>query len=550
MSSALTLSGVLDEHASSHADDVALVETGGPSDRTVTFADLAAHAADLAQLLAGRGVRRGDVVGVWLPNTVEAMVTQFALARLGAVNLGINTRYGTHELTHLLTAGRPVGIIAPGSFHGIDFSGRLADAWSDARRAGGTTRWVGWIGEPAAPVESLESWVIPGADVVSGDSLASAPAYDAGRADDLVNVFTTSGSTGLPKLAGHDQQSVVRHARNVATAFEMGRGDVSLGVLPLSGVFGFNHVIAMLLAGGTVVLCPVFDGPGAVADMARFGVTHVIGGDDLFLRLRTAWEATRPTLAFRRGGIADFSGTAADCVAWADSLGADVTGVYGSSEVFALTAAWPAGLPLADRTRGGGRLVSDEIELRIVDPDSGEVCPDGVTGEVQVRGYNVVARYLGDPAAVSGSFAEDDWFRTGDLGHQEGRHDEFVYVCRAGDALRLRGFLVEPAEIEQFLMACPGVDTAKVVGVKDNGGADVVVAFVTAAPGVQVSEDDLQQFARGHLAAFKVPDRIVVVDELPVTSGTNGTKVRTAALREWAADLVATKEKKETHDDA
>jgi fatty-acyl-CoA synthase len=316
-------------------------------------------------------------------------------------------------------------------------------------------------------------------------------------------------------------------------------GDVSLGVLPLSGVFGFNHVLAMLLAGGAALLVPVLDPPRTVEAMAEYGVTHVIGGDDLFGRLREGWEtAGRPGLALRRGGIADFAGDAASCVAWAaEHFGAEVTGVYGSSEVFALTATWPAGLGLDERVRGGGRLVSDDIAVRLVDPDTGAVSGPGETGEIQLRGYNVVTHYLGS----AGSFTDDGWFRTGDLGTAEHRPDEFVYVCRAGDALRLRGFLVEPAEIERFLMDQPGVDTAKVVAVPDADGTDVVVAFVTAVSGPggpALDEDRLLAEARAKLAAFKVPRAVRVVAELPTTSGTNGRKIRTAVLREWAHELV------------
>jgi fatty-acyl-CoA synthase len=537
MPDALTLAGALAELARHHPDDVALVEGGDVTDPRVTFAELDVSSSAFASALADHGVRRGDVVAVWLPNVVESVVLEFALARLGAATLGVNTRYGEHELTHLLETGRPVGVVAPADFHGIDFPGRLAASLDSMAPGSSQPRWVAWVGGDAGDVRGLSAWRL--------DDGAERPTTspDEGRASDQVNYFTTSGSTGLPKLAGHDQQAVVRHARNAARAFDMRPGDVSLGVLPLSGVFGFNHVMAMLLAGGTTVLVPVLEPVAAVNAMERWGVTHVIGGDDLFGRIRDGWEAAgRPRLALRRGGIADFTGDAASCVAWADEhFGADLTGVYGSSEVFALTAAWPPGLPVVERVRGGGRLVSTDIEVRIVDPDSGALSERGETGEIQLRGYNVVTDYLG--AAATDAFTSDGWFRTGDLGHREDRDDELVYFCRAGDALRLRGFLVEPAEIERFLAGRAGVDTVKVVAVRRADGVDVVVAFATVTPddaGAAVDADALLSAARSQMAAYKVPQVIRVVDELPVTSGTNGTKIRTAVLRQWAEELVGT----------
>jgi fatty-acyl-CoA synthase len=538
MAEVLTLAGALGELARRHPSDVALVEIGGATDRTVTFAELESMSVMLAQELSEHGVGRGDVVGVWLPNVVESVALEFALADLGAATLGVNTRYGEHELTHLLETGRPIGLVAPADFHGIDFAGRLGAALAEMPSEAPRPAWVAWIGADAGSVGTLGSWRLVDRPVGGGTT-----SFGHGRAGDAVNYFTTSGSTGLPKLAGHDQQAVVRHARNAARAFGMRRGDVSLGVLPMSGVFGFNHVMAMLLAGGTTVLVPVLDPVTTVEAMERWRVTHVIGGDDLFGRIRDGWEARgRPALALRRGGIADFTGDAAACVAWAEeSFGADVTGVYGSSEVFALTAAWPAGLPVADRVRGGGRLVSDDIQIRVVDPDSGALVATGETGEIELRGYNVVTDYLGPAGSAADAITDDGWFRTGDLGYQEGRDDELVYVCRAGDALRLRGFLVEPAEIERFLMARPGIETAKVVAVKGPDGSDVVVAFATITTdeaGAHVDADGLLSEARSRLAAYKVPHAIRVVDALPVTSGTNGTKVRTSVLRQWAEELV------------
>ena len=532
----LTLAAAFAERADS--DALALVEIG-PVERRATFAELDLLAARLAATLDARGVRRGDVVGVWLPNVIETVALELALARLGASVLGINTRYGEHELAHLLSAGRPVGLIAPAEFHGIDFSGRLAAAAKVVK--GPLPNWVAWVGDDAGDVAGVTGYALGSVQPDEPASASRVSVRDEGVPEDLVNYFTTSGSTGLPKLAGHDQSSVVRHAQNVARAFGMRAGDMALGVLPMSGVFGFNHILAMLLAGGGTVLVPVFDPVPTVEAMARYGVTHVIGGDDLFGRLRDGWvNAGRPSLALRRGGIADFTGDAASCVAWAeDTFGADITGVYGSSEVFALTATWPAGLSRDRRRQGGGKLVSEEIRVRIADPESGVERPVGEPGEIQLEGYNVVTHYRG--AGGAEAFTSDGWFRTGDLGIRHGRSDEFVYLCRIGDALRLRGFLVEPAEIERFLMDQPGVETAKVVAVPDEDGAQVVVAFVTATgddAGATMSAEALLSETKLRLAAFKVPKLIRVVPEMPVTSGTNGTKIRTAVLRDWASDLM------------
>jgi acyl-CoA synthetase (AMP-forming)/AMP-acid ligase II len=520
-----TLAGMLDAVADRSPDAPALIERADGAVRTLTYSELRTAARDLAAQLAARNIGRGSVVGVWLPNWVEAITIEFALASLGAANLGINTRYGVHELAHLVRTGRPAGLVLPRAFHGLDFTGRLAQALADV---GPDIEhpWTAFVGGGA--------WAFP------EEPASDAPHPPTGAPTDMVNYFTTSGSTGAPKLAGHDQAAVVTHARNAAAAFAMAPGDTVLCALPLSGVFGFNPAMAMLSVGGTCLLEPMFDADAVLADMAAANVTHAIGGDDLLGRLKDAWDANpRPLPAFRRGGIADFVGRSAEVVAWAQrDLDADIGGVYGSSELFALTAVRPAGIAdPSDRARGGGRLVSAGIEVRVADPADGRTLPAEEVGELQFRGYNVLTGYLRNPEAAERAFTPDGWFRSGDLGYLEaGGGDTFAYTCRAGDALRLRGFLVEPAEIEQFLMTHPAVDVAKVVGVQaGDGEGDVAVAYVTLREAAEVAEGELLAFCRARLARFKLPEAITIIDTFPVTTGTNGTKIRTAELRAWAA---------------
>jgi acyl-CoA synthetase (AMP-forming)/AMP-acid ligase II len=524
-----TLAGLLSGLAAEHGARVALVE----GERALTFDELAAAAAAQAGDLAGWGVGRGDVVALWLPNVLEYLVAEFALGALGAAALGINTRYGEHELAHLVERARPVGVVVPHRFLDIDFVGKLPHSGA----------WVGVVGAPEGAdlggfdlgggVHRLPDPKAGGsADVGANGTFAQRRwakvpfAHAAGRAHDPVAFFTTSGSTGAPKLAGHPQAAVVEHAVNVARAFDMRPGDAVHLALPLCGVFGFSAAFGMLAAGGTCVLEPVFDAERMARDVAAHHVTHLVGGDDMLGRLMAVDPPEWP--GCRRGAIADFGGRAAEVARWADERGIALSGVYGSSELFALVSTWPAELALAERVVAGGVPVSPSIEVRAV--ADGVVCPHGETGELQFRGYPVTSGYLGGPAVP---VDDDGWFSSGDLGSITA--DGFRYRCRAGDALRLRGFLVEPAEIESFLLEQDGVEGAKVVGADG-----VAVAFVVLQPDAVVTAADLHDRCHRSLAAFKVPARIEVLAEFPVTTGTNGTKIRAAELRERAAELLAT----------
>ena len=178
--------------------------------------------------------------------------------------------------------------------------------------------------------------------------------------------------------------------------------------------------------------------------------------------------------------------------------------------------------------------VDPEIEVRVTDPGTGLRLPDGEPGEIQIRGPNVLAGYLNNPEATAKAMTDDGWFRSGDLGYSEGT--SFVYLARMGDSLRLRGYLVNPAEIEACLMAHASVQGAQVVGVNRPGEGDIAVAFIIATG--TADEAALAAHCRAQMAAYKVPRRIVVVEEFPSINGPNGVKIQKKQLRDMAQSLI------------
>lgn len=492
-------------------------------------------AAAMASHFKTFGVGPGDCVGVWLPNWSTAVAAQLGALSLGAHVIGINTRYNSDEVGHVLDMTRPKVVALARDFNKLDLLGRLKGTLTHSSAS-----------SPAVVVVAAPGTAIQSSEVAHYDVGAGAAAFDVtpGRVlstnpdEGLATAFTTSGSTGRSKIAAHAELGVVAHSLAVADAADIGAASTVLGALPLSGVFGYTPIMAALLAGGRTLLEPVFDAQGVLDDMVTCNVTHAAGADDLFGRLQAAWQSHPVPLSLRWIGIADFEGKSRDVAAWAEAqFGTSVGGVYGSSELFALAAFWPDSAPDDLKWSGGGRLVSPQIEFRVVDPDTGEEL-DGSDGELQFRGYNVVDKYLGDPALSEGTFTEDGWFHTGDLGRRLSE-DTFAYICRMGDVLRLRGFLVDPSEIELRLGAHPSVEVAKVVGVRGEDGGTVAVGFIVPVPGSNPSGDELRAWCAETLAKFKVPRSVHVLQEMPTTSGTNGTKIKTAELRQIAAARLA-----------
>jgi fatty-acyl-CoA synthase len=327
--------------------------------------------------------------------------------------------------------------------------------------------------------------------------------------------FTTSGTTAGPKLVLHRQCSIARHAAEVAARIGTDApGAAYLAAVPLCGTFGLAAAMAALAGGAALHPMERFDAAEADALIRRAGVTHLVGGDDLLLMLAEA-AGGRPYAPLVFTGFANFHGKADRVMAVSARLGLAARGVYGSSEAQALFALQdPAGPHVAV---GGGSPASAEAGFAVADD-----------GELLLRGPSLFDSYLGDPAATARARTADGWFRSGDLArpHPDGRG--FDFQTRAGDALRLGGFLVAPEEIESFLLAQRGVRAAQVVAHDARA-----VAFVI--PGAGFDAAAILSACATQLARFKVPARIVMLDEFPMTDGPNGRKVQRARLREMAA---------------
>lgn len=533
-----TLTAVLDGGAARNATKPALVT----ADETVSYAALRDRAASVAAGLEKLGVGRGDRVALWLPNCVAYVETCFALARLGAVGVAVNTRFRAHEVQDILARSRSRVLMFWPGFKDIDFTAMVGEL--DRTRLP-ELRSLVLVGD-AAPADDAPAGALTGLPAVPYGTLREAGprARSSGSADDPCSVFTSSGTTSAPKLVVHTQAGVVVHARNAAWAFGYAEPDVVvLGMLPLCGVFGFDTVLAALAGGATAVLLPVFDAAEAVRLVERHRVTHTNAADEMLWRVLAATRdgGADRIASLREAGFANFTGDARALVAAGDEQGKHFFQTYGASEVHALNCYQPPGTSAERRALGGGVPVSPDYTVRVRDPESGTLLAPGDAGMLEVAGPHVLAGFLGDEDAHRATFTEDGYVRTGDLGYLE--DGGFVYLARMGDALRLGGFLVNPREIEAFLEDQPGVGGAQMVGVPTPAGT-AAVAFVVAEPvdvpadTARLSEGDLVDACRARLARFKVPRRIVELAEFPTTDSANGVKIRRVELRDRAAELL------------
>jgi fatty-acyl-CoA synthase len=344
--------------------------------------------------------------------------------------------------------------------------------------------------------------------------------------------FTTSGTTGGPKLVVHDQQAIAGHAADIARHIGLDApAAVLLGAVPFCGTFGNAAAMAAIAGGAHIVCLAQFDGEVAVRLIRQHQVTHVVGGDDMFGRIAAA-SGGRRLDSVRFSGFAAFHSSATSSIAAAEAVGMQPHGLYGSSEVQALFSVSYG----ENRLLGGGVPVSLQARLAVRDPKTGSTLPSGASGELWVNAPSRFIEYLEDPAATERAIDADGMFRTGDLARLA--DTGFVYEARIGDAMRLGGFLVSPEEIEAVIQAQPGVAAVQVVAASRAEGDPVPVAFVRPADGTELDETALRARCLEKLARFKVPERVVVVEAFPIVDSPNGPKVQRVRLREMAELLL------------
>ncbi|WP_027529307.1 AMP-binding protein [Bradyrhizobium sp. WSM3983] len=505
------------------AADPAFVFDGTPASR----AEFLGKIEQTTAWLAAEGIGKGDVVAVWLVNRVEWIALLFAAARLGAIVAAVNTRYRSTDVAHLLKLSGAKLLVVEATFRSIDFAAILADI---AR----------------ADVPALQKLAVVGADAIPAQwPCVRFDAFDkryplAPTQDDIdlpVLLYTTSGTTKGPKLVAHSQRTLAIHANAVAAALQLSPQRHSLlAMLPFCGTFGMTSLLGFIAAGATVHVLDAFEAAPALKILGEHKITHTFGSDEMFRRILALTDSQRPFPHLEVCGFAAFQPGWRELAAEAEARGLTLFGLYGSSEVQALFSIARASDAFADRIEGGGWPMSPDAKVRVRDTETGELAARDVSGEIEISAPSRFLGYFNNPDATRDAITADGFFRTGDIGRLRG--GAFVYETRAGDAMRLGGFLVAPGEIEDELKSCAGVADAQVVAVDLNGQARCV-AFVILA-GTSPQQEVLTARLRERLAGYKVPARIYVVDAFPVTDSANGVKIQRAKLRAMAMERIAT----------
>lgn len=501
---------------------------------TLSWKDLHDRTRAAAAGFAALGVGPGDRVAVWLPNRSAWLVAFFACAQLGAIAISVNTRFRHVEVSDLLRRSEAKLLVYWPGFKDIDFENILSQC--PAGNLASLQTIIAYTEDDATvPAnvagKAVRSWT---------EILRSAPLQAAaGTPDSLCVVFTTSGTTKAPKLVAHRQRNVLSHGANVARQYGLTPDDRFLLLPPFCGVYGFSSAMAALSAGTPLILATTWN-PGQFAEMIdRHKVTHFTASNEAVAQLLDANKDAHPYPSVKFIVSANLNPAYADIAVRAANRGVCVIGLYGSSELHALFSHCDPAAPPEVRGRAGGIPGSAVAKVRMRDPETGELRPVGEAGELEVLApESRFMEYLNDPQATAAAFTSDGYFRTGDLAVLES-DGSFTYLGRMGDTLRLGGFLVAPAEIEELLQEHPAVDACQIVGV-EHRDALRPVAFVRLRAGQSADEQTLIAYTADRIAKYKVPVRVFFIDEFPTTPSANGTKIQKTRLREMAEERLKT----------
>jgi len=462
-----------------------------PAGREISYASLSEGSGRLAAALMRRGVAPGDRVAAQVDKSAEAVLLYVACLRMGAVFVPINAANTPNEVDYFLRDSQPrVAIIRP-----VD-RGLLEPL---AIRAGvHDVETLGADGEGSLPELARQF-----------DGGAGLPRHD--DANSPAAIVYTSGTTGRSKGAILSRANLASNAAVLAEAWRFTNRDVLLHALPLFHIHGlFAAINTVLASGSSLLLLPRFDAAQVLRQLPH--VTVFMGVPTHYTRLLHRPELNRETTAGARLFISGSAPLSAEThQEFLQRTGHSILERYGMTETLMNTSNPYDGL----RKPGSVGPPLPGISIRVVNGATGAVepKPDAV-GALEVRGPNVFAGYWRDPKKTRGEFTEDGWFKTGDLGRVD--RDGYVHIVgRAKDLVISGGYNVYPKEVEAELDALSGVLESAVFGVPHPDFGEGVTAVVVPAPAASLSETDIINAMQIRLARYKVPKRVLFIDELP-----------------------------------
>ncbi len=497
-------------------------------DRRWTWREVGDAVDRAAAAFLGAGVEVGDRVAIWAPNCAEWVVALLGLQSVGAVLVPLNTRYKGVEAADILRRSRARVLVTVDGFLDTHYVAML-----DGHDLPHLEHVVVLRGERGSalpePARHWEAFLALGDGVDPAEVAARAGAL---TPDATADLLFTSGTTGKPKGVICTNGQTLRTVATWANVVGLDETDRYVAVNPFFHSFGYKAgIIAWLVTGGTLLPVPVFDVPEVMRLIAAERATMLPGAPTLYQTILNHPDRAELDSSSLRLAVTGAASVPVSLVEqMRDDLGFDtVITAYGLTEACGFATMCRRSDDAVTIATTSGRAMPG-IEVQVVDDDGQELAA-GEPGEVVIRGYNVMAGYFEDPVATAEAIDADGWLHTGDVGVMDER-GYLRITDRKKDLFIVGGFNAYPAEIENLLLGHPHIAQVAVVGVPDERMGEVGAAFVVPATGTTPDPDEIVAWSREHMANFKVPRQVTVVDALPFNASGKVMKFELRALLE------------------
>ncbi len=505
-----------------------------------TYLELKEKVDQCARGLLAAGLKKGERIGIWAPNRAEWLITQLASSKLGAILVNINPAYRLHELEYALNQSGCSAIVTADQFKSSNYTQMIYELVPELKDS--------VPGQLTAEVLPSLRTVIrlspePSPGMFTWDDLLDL----AGRAttedvqtiqrglsfDEPINIQYTSGTTGKPKGATLSHHNILNNARLVAGIMNFTDRDRLIIPVPLYHCFGMVAGNLGCITYGATMIYPAdgFEPRDVLEAVEQERATALFGVPTMFIAELEHPDFKKYDLSSLRTGVMAGALCPVEVMKKVNNLMhmGEVEIAYGMTETSPVSTQTRADAPLDKRVSTVGRVLP-HTEIKIIDPETGQVVPIGQTGELCTRGYCVMLGYWNDPEKTREAIDDARWMHTGDLATMD--EDGYISIVgRIKDMVIRGGENVYPREIEEFLYGHPKVSDVQVIGVPDVKFGEELMAWIKLHERDSATEDEIKDYCKGKIAYFKVPRYIKFTDSFPMT--VTG-KVRKIEMREMS----------------
>lgn len=494
-------------------------------DTRLTFAQLNQMRIKAAKAFYAANIQKGDRIAIWAPNVYQWIIAAIGAQTIGAVLVPLNTRYKGSEAAYILNSSGARLLFTVSEFLGVNYSQSIAE--QDIPSLETIVLLEGSSDDPEQ--QSWQQFLASGVDVAEQTITDLA---DAILPSDTLDILYTSGTTGKPKGV------VTNHGQNILTyegwsaGVGLRHGDNYLIINPFFHSFGYKAGwLSALITGATMYPVKVFDLDATLAKIERDKISMIPGPPTIYQSLISHPDRDKYDLSSLRLAVTGSAPVPVELVQkMRDILGFEVVvTAYGLTESCGtVSLCRPDDDAETISTTSGAALPG--IEIKCVDTNTGEQVPNGESGEIWFRGYNVMQEYFNNPEETAKNITEDGWLKTGDIGMINDRG--YIKITdRIKEMFIVGGFNCYPAEIESTLCSMPGVAQAAIIGVPDERMGEVAKGYVTANHDADLSQDSVIAWCRNNMANYKVPRTVEVVESLPLNAAGKIDKLALRAMQ-------------------